>query len=192
MSAATSGPSIPRAWLGTAPRAGFTLIEVLIAMAIGATVVLGARVLMERLGDGALRIGEAARAADADANGERLLRALVGSVEVGPEAALAFGGDEREARLTSWCETPAGWQERCRVTLVVGTLDGTPALLAALSTGDTLVVRRAARFAALRYLESAAGGGRWFRYWDDGLLAPRAIGVLLDGDTLIVRIGDRG
>jgi hypothetical protein len=45
---------------------------------------------------------------------------------------------------------------------------------------------------ALRYLSAASGGGVWFHAWGQGITAPLAIGIVLDGDTTILPIGERG
>lgn len=161
-------------------------------MTLGAIVLLGARLLLENLGAGVGRITAASREADSDANGERLLRALVGQVEVGTQLAGSFGGDARAAHFTSWCATPGGWRERCRVALEVEMRGGDAALVAHLPWGEPVALRRAEGAIALRYLIDAREGGTWFVSWGDGLTAPRAIGVIAGSDTLIVRIGERG
>jgi prepilin-type N-terminal cleavage/methylation domain-containing protein len=172
-------------------RRGFTLVEVVVAFAIGTVVVLGARALLEALGAQTARVAAAARDADADANGERLLRALVGRLEIGAPSDT-FGGDERSARFSSWCQAPRGWQERCRVTLGVEQAADGVAVVTRLSTGETVVLKRGRRTEGLRYLVDAASGGRWFVRWGEGVTVPQAIGILVDGDTTIVRIGERG
>ena len=100
-------------------RVGFTLIEVLVAMTIAATVVVTARLLLERLGDEAMRLAAYAARTDSDANAEQTLRDLVGRLEVGTDDGRRFAGQEQATRFTSWCDVPAGWQERCTVTLAI-------------------------------------------------------------------------
>ena len=170
---------------------GFTLVEVVVALAISALVILAARMLLENLGSGAERIERATRDADQDANGERLLRALVGQIEVGARRET-FGGDEQSAQFTSWCRSPRGWLERCRITLSIEMADGAPALTTTLPENDRVVLYRARHTLRLRYLVDPSAGGTWFVKWGDGLLVPRAIGVVADSDTLIIRIGERG
>lgn len=173
-------------------RRGFTLIELLIALAIAGSVVMTARMLLEQLADDAERLVAHASETDSDANADRLLRELVLRLEVGTDSARRFAGDERAARFTSWCEVPRGWQERCTVTLALDFEGRDPVLAASLSTGELLVLQRGFRSASLRYLGDAARGGTWFRSWGESITAPLAIGVVLDADTLILRIGERG
>jgi prepilin-type N-terminal cleavage/methylation domain-containing protein len=176
----------------SAPRRGFTLIEVLVALAIAGTIIVTARALLEQLADDAEKLVVHAAESDSRANAEQTLRELALRLEVGTEDARRFAGDERATRFTSWCEVPRGWQERCRVTLALD-LDGRePVLAAALSTGEVLVLRRGFTTGSLRYLGDAARGGTWFRSWGESITAPLAIGVVLDADTLILRIGERG
>lgn len=189
--------------------AGFTLLEMVIALALGGVVLLGVRLISTQLADTARRLDEVAAASDRTANGERLLRALVGRMEIGTSDEATFGGDEREARFTSWCEVPAGWLERCQVALTV-LPTGDARLAASMATGrveDAAVLVRGFGAAELRYLSDAGAGGTWFRSWGRGITAPLAIGIVLHrdttvleavtgrrrtGDTLIVRIGERG
>jgi prepilin-type N-terminal cleavage/methylation domain-containing protein len=171
---------------------GFTLVEVVVALAIAGTVVLTSRVLLEELADDAQALLKQGALIDSRANADRALRDLVGRLEVGTDEARRFSGDERVARFTSWCEVPRGWLERCSVTLAVD-FEGSEAFLAAsLSTGELLVVQRDFSAGSLRYLGDAARGGNWFRSWGESITAPLAIGVILDADTLILRIGERG
>ena len=60
------------------------------------------------------------------------------------------------------------------------------------SKGAALVVRDRIAIGEFRYLTTVTGGGEWIRVWGAGITAPLAIGVILDSDTLIVPIGERG
>ena len=100
-------------------RNGFTLIELVVAITLSGIVLLGARALWESLAGSVDRL-RAQVADDArDENGERLLRSLVGRLEVGTDQSREFAGDERHTTFTTWCEVPAGWQERCAATLAI-------------------------------------------------------------------------
>ena len=177
-------------------RRGFTLVEAAVAIVIAAIVLLGARQILTQLADGAERITGAAAAADRAANGERLLRAVVGRLEVGTSPDRQFQGTETMTRFTTWCDMPAGWQERCEATITLDTAAGGPAVVLALATGERLVVRGGFQRSTLRYLNDVRGGGVWYRGWGTGITAPKALGIVLDSetdsDTLIVRIGERG
>jgi len=163
-----------------------------VALLVSGIVLLGARNLLEATADQARRIIGASTAADRDANAERLLRSIVGRVEVGTAPGTEFAGEPEIATFSSWCDVPGGWLERCAVTLAVVRDSVASALVLRTSLGDTIRVRERFRVGAIRYLDSPSAGGSWIRVWGAGITAPIAIGVILDRDTLIVRIGERG
>jgi len=198
----SGGVARSRATPGDVAHSGFTLIEIMVAIAIGGIVLLGARSLLEALADEEHHIAREAATYDARANGERMLRSLVGRMEVGTTESGPFAGDPAETSFTTWCDVPAGWQERCEVTIAFEGEGTGPALVARLPGGQRLILREGFRAGALRYLNSASSGGQWFQQWGKGITAPLAIGILLERDTgavgplivdtLIVRIGERG
>lgn len=172
-------------------RPGFTLVEILVALVLSALVVLGARMLLEQLADSAHRTVTGAARDDRNANAEQLLRELTRRIEVGTVGAVHFAGEPDSARFTSWCDVPAGWQERCIVRLRIRrSPQGATLNLSAAGTPPQYI--RAASDMELRYLDDASAGGRWFRSWGAGITAPIAIGLVADGDTTVLRIGGRG
>lgn len=173
---------------------GFTLVEVMIALMVIGVVLLGARAILGQLADDADRIAAAAVAADRDANGEALLRTIVGRLDVGPGAdgATPFRGELRGARFHSWCEVPAGWLERCAASLGFITLDDGPVLALRLSTGEMVQLRRGFQNGEIAYLRKADAGGEWVGRWGASITAPVALCIVIDGDTTILRIGERG
>ena len=173
-------------------RAGFTLVEVMVALVVGAVVVLGARMLLEQLGDSALRTVAAAARADREANGEQMLRDLAARLEVGTDRSAQFSGESNATHFSSWCDMPSGWQERCVVTLVVADRGGHHALAVAFADGDSLTLLTRSEPIALRFLDDLRAGGRWFTSWGAGITAPLAFAVISGRDTIVVRIGARG
>lgn len=173
------------------PPGGFTLLEVIVALAVGGMVTLGAAGLLVQLAADGERTVAASRAADAEANGERLLRALVGGLEPSPDETPAVVGTREEAAFTSWCDVPAGWQERCSVTLSFGPVEGGKTLVARLGAGEGLELRSGFREGSFLYLADPARGGTWLESWS-GITTPLALALLLDADTLVLRIGERG
>jgi hypothetical protein len=173
----------------------------MVAIAIGGLVLLGARSLLEVLADEAHHVARDTATEDARSNGYRALRSLVGQMEVGTTESGPFSGDPESTSFTTWCSAPAGWQERCAVTVKFEREGREPVLVAHLPGERRLVLARDFSAGELRYLNSATSGGQWFRQWGRGITAPLAIGVILERetmnggaviDTLIVRIGERG
>lgn len=201
-------------------RTGFTLIEVLVALMAGALVVLAARALFEGVTVVGRRTVEAVAAADAEANGLRVARALVDQVDVTPAAeadaqnnptaatAIPMAGDRISVRLATWCATAGGWSVRCTATLrfeapgrpsvrdrgrEADTHEREPAavdLIADLSTGERLVLRRGLTGPSFRYLVTAADGGQWSAEWERHE-TPLAIAVVASTDTLLLSVGPR-
>lgn len=173
-------------------RSGFTLIEVMVALLVSAIIVLGARTLLEQLGDSAQRTVAAATLADRAANGDQLLRDLAARLDMGGGDAARFSGDPTTTSFRSWCDSPSGWQERCAVTLVVRAGRGGSALVGILTPGDSVTLLDRGTPIELRYLGDPGSGGAWFSSWGAGITAPVALAVISGADTMIVRIGDRG
>jgi prepilin-type N-terminal cleavage/methylation domain-containing protein len=176
----------------TLGRRGFTLVEVMVALVVSAFVLASARAVLGELSDAERRTRSAARAADGDANAQRALRALFDRVETGIDPATGFGGDGRSARFRSWCDVPHGWAESCQVHVKIDSANGVPVVVAAISTGEVLVLRRHFTRAELLYLADPSDGGRWVTAWGTGLAVPAAVALVVDADTTILRIGERG
>jgi prepilin-type N-terminal cleavage/methylation domain-containing protein len=173
---------------------GFTLVELAVALTVSGVVLLGSRAIWESIDGAADRLGRETAAANARANGDRLLRSLLDGLEIGTDHSREFAGDERTVRFTTWCTVSAGWQERCDAALAIEpTADRTAEeIVARLSTGERVTLRRGFTTGTFRYLGDPHAGGVWYRVWSRGITAPLAVGVITDGDTTIVRIGERG
>lgn len=190
-------------------RPGFSLVEVLIALAVTGVVLLGARHVIGQMADAARELTRSARILDADATAERLLRALAGRLEVGTSEAREFEGTPTAVQFSSWCEVPAGWLERCEVRVGFDTLgatrrDGGASLSLTLTTtsstagvrsatgaaaGERVVLRTGLRGGALRYLDTPDAGGVWFVAWGRGISAPLAFAIVTEAsDSAVVSV----
>jgi prepilin-type N-terminal cleavage/methylation domain-containing protein len=171
---------------------GFTLVEVLVALAVSGAVLLAARELFGVVAMTADRVPAAARAADGRRNRERMLRDLLGRVEVGTDSSRTFSGDPAEARFTSWCPAAGGWLERCAVDLAL-LPSGDSVVLEAGWAGRRFTILSGSRPARLLYLRGAANGGDWLPRWGAAAVsAPLAVLIIVGRDTLFLRIGERG
>jgi len=177
-----------------ASRSGFTLIEVLVALTLGVGVLMGARGLLDGMVGGTARLLQSSTIDEARENSAWSFRQLVSNLALPAGDSAAFVGEMDRASFSSWCATGGGWRERCAVTVRVsgqGSAHVAASVVAMLSDRDSLVIGRAARRATLLYLASAQNGGRWLRAWEPSLIPPQAIGVVIDDDTLVARIGGR-
>lgn len=170
-------------------RCGVTLMELMVGLVVaGIVLATAARALVAVDGAGQAP-REAARLADIAGNGQRALRELVSQIEPVSDSSLQFSGNETQVSFQSWCRAPGGWSERCLVSLEVRG----NALFGVLSTGESLPLVHGQQYVQLRYLNGEGGlGGSWLKVWGAGILVPFALGVLMDGDTIVVRIGERG
>ena len=174
--------------------AGFTLVEVMVALAVMGVVLVGARAMLEQVADHAERIGGAAEEADRDGNADALVRSIAGRTQVSavPGSEVRFHGEPGGARFRSWCEVPDGWLEECDASLGLIQVDGRNVLALRLSTGELVPLRSGFRQGEILYLRAAGEGGWWLRSWGSSIAAPLALGLVIDGDTTVVRIGERG
>ena len=173
-------------------REGFTLLEILVALMIGGMVLVGAHRILDALSDSARAAQSRALAMDRRANGEDLLWRLAARLDVATPGAKPFFGTARIAEFSSWCDVPRGWLQLCTVVLAIDTAAAKPALIARFDDSTRVILVRGFERAEFRYLESAENGGTWERVWGRGLTAPLAIAVVVDRDTLIVPVGERG
>lgn len=130
--------SIPRA------RAGFTLVEVMVALVVMGVVLAGARAMLGQIADDADRITAAASDADREANAEGLLRVILGRLEVSPMpgAEVRFEGEPHGMRFHTWCDVPDGWLERCEASLGFIDVEEEKVLALRLSTGELVPLRQ--------------------------------------------------
>lgn len=171
-------------------RPGFTLVEVLVALALGATVLVGARGFLESLGDHASGVLRVARTADSRNNAEDMLRRAVVDLVVRRDTLPSFAGDESAFAFRSSCVSAQGWREPCDVQVRAERSDsGFQVVL--IEGANQVVVRRALSTAGMRYLLAVEEGGTWTGRWQNTLMLPLAIGIIAGDDTIVARVGGR-
>jgi len=171
---------------------GFTLIEVMLALSLGALVVLAAHRIFTGVVDGVERMDAARADLDRAMNARRWLTATVGSLAVGDQDGpdqVAFG---------SWQLTLEGWLTRRRVAL--GAANGR--FVAVAPQGDPLVLADSVRDVQFDYLLDPGENATWVREWISPVSAPLAIRVRVTRgcgrgergcvDTLLLIVGPRG
>ena len=178
---------------GRARQRGFTLIEVMVALVIGGMAVASAAALLHGLGNRAQAIGLAATRADGDANGERLLRALVTNIDLTSDTTKSFAGTASSATFPAWCDTPAGWLTPCVVRLAFERREGASVLGVELRSADSssIEVRRAFQRGRFRYLVEIDRRRSWVDRWSKPV-PPTAVAVIIDGDTLLLPVWGGG
>ena len=174
--------------------AGFTLLEVLIALTVGGMALGAAAALLHGLGERAESLDGAVARHDRAANAERLMRSLFANLDLRPEAAPAAEGDERSVRVQSWCPTSHGWLAPCRGRLFFDSSDGGVALrieLAGAGVGPVTMILRRGLAGRFRYLLDPAYGGSWTDTWS-AVTVPAAVQMIMDADTILAGVWTGG
>ncbi len=177
---------------------GFTLLEVLLALSLGALVVLLAHRIFTGVLAGVRRLDEARVALDREQNARRWLEAAVGSLEVG-DGAGPFAGHPDRVEFGSWQLTPEGWLVRRRLSLArLG-----DRLVAGIAGRDLGVLADSVAQIQFDYLLEPGENATWVREWISPVSAPLAIRLRVTRagrgergagvvDTLLCLVGPRG
>lgn len=178
--------------------AGFTLIEVMAALAIGAAVVLAAHAAFGGAADAARALEDRRATHDADMAGRAAVVRLIASLDLaGPDPA-GFDGSADSVRFTAWVREPTGRFAWYRIA--IGRDEDRLVATAADRRGTRLVTRTlASRVATARfdYLLEVGADERWVAGWRSPVSAPAAIRLRLrrhtgSADTLLFVVGRRG
>jgi len=171
-------------------RQGFTLIEVMVAMAVAGLVILAAHRIFTGVADAARAVEVARASLDRSANARRWLKGTFLSLEP------PFEGRANRASFTSWQLVPGGWFEPRATTLgqrgtrFLGTT-GAESLWLADSVSDV----------AFDYLLDPGADTKWVREWISPVSAPLAVRLRIAGcgkrdagcvDTLLFLVKERG
>lgn len=171
-------------------RGGFTLIEVMVAIAIAGIVVLVAHQIFTGVADGARAVATARASLDRSVNARRWLKATFLSLEP------PFEGRADRASFTSWQLVPGGWFEQTPTRLgrdgsrFVGT-----------AGAGSLQLTDSVRDVAFDYLLDPGADTKWVREWISPVSAPLAVRLRIAGcgkrdaacvDTLLFLVKERG
>jgi len=155
---------------------GFTLVEILVALTIGAIVVLFAHELFGAVADRGRTLTVARAALDRSANARRWLDATFLSLDVGAEGAAGFDGRPDHAAFVSWLLTPDGWFERHTVSLA----RNNDRLVASVWPGQPIALMDSVVEVAFDYLLEPGAESRWVREWVSPVSAPVAVRMRIE------------
>ena len=150
---------------------GFSLIELVVALAIGTLVVLLAHQVFAVLVEQGRTLIRAREALDRTANARRWLRAAFLSLDVGTDTALVFDGHRDRVTFTTWLLTVDALFARRSVTLA----KREDRLIATSAPGDTIVLGSLVDDVAFDYLLEPGADARWVRDWVSPQSAPVAV-----------------
>lgn len=183
-----------------ARRSGLTLVELMVALVIGAMILAVAHRAVTDAIAGTAAIRRAREALDRSANARRRLRAAFLNLEIAGRRETAFEGAASRVTFSSWRTSATGTWEATHTTL---SLDAERRHLSLVMTpmgrdslpADTLRLG-AAEFLAIDYLLDAGLNAPWLREWRSEVTAPRAlrvrVGTSQRADTLLFAVGERG
>jgi len=174
-------------------RRGFTLIEMVVALTIGALVVLVAHQLFAAVADRGRTLIAARTALDRAVNARRWLAATFLSLDVGTDGAGGFDGRPDHAAFSTWLLMSDGWFERRQVTLTAKQGQ----LRAAVTPGTPIALVDSVADLQLDYLLEPGAESRWVREWVSPVSAPVAVRMRIANagggvDTLLFLIKERG
>ena len=171
-------------------RQGFTLIEVMVAVAIAGIVIVAAHQIFTGVADGARAVATARASLDRSANARRWLKATFLSLEP------PFEGRANRASFTSWQLVPGGWFEQRPTQLV----QNGSSFLGATGT-ESLQLADSVSDVAFDYLLDPGADTKWVREWISPVSAPLAVRLRIAGcgkrvagcvDTLLFLVKERG
>lgn len=173
--------------------AGFTLIEIIVALTVGAMVVLSAERLFAGAADGGRALERGRSALDREGNGRRWLQLTFLSLEIGDTGVTGFSGDTDRVHVTAWQPVVGGWFEPRDVELAVS--EGR--FEAVVSAGEPVVLAEGVQRIAFDYLLEPGADSRWVRQWVSPASVPLAVRIRLSrlptgADTLLLLIKGRG
>ena len=172
----------------------------MVALAIGAAVLLVAHELFAGVADRGRTLIAARTALDRAVNARRWLAATFLSLDVGTDGAGGFDGRPDHAAFSTWLLTPNGWFERRQVTLSAEQ----GYLRAAVIPGTAIALADSVTDLQLDYLLEPGAESRWVREWVSPVSAPVAVRMRVTNagcgmrdagcvvDTLLFLIKERG
>jgi prepilin-type N-terminal cleavage/methylation domain-containing protein len=178
-------------------RRGFTLIEMMVALAVSGTVLAVGGALFGSVQDAGHRLREARLAADRRMNRVEWIREAFRTLQSGGDTLGSFSGGPDRVDFSARILTSRGRPELTAVTIV----RSGPDLRAILSGRDTLVLAEGVTQLRLAYLLEPGEQARWAREWRSPSTAPLAVRLRIERwdslarafrtDTLLFLIGER-
>jgi len=171
-------------------RAGFTLVEVMVAMTIAAIVIVAAHQLFTGVANGSKAVAIGRESLDRSSNARRWLKAAFLSLEP------PFDGRSGRVAFKSWQLRSGGWFAPESVTLSVE-----QDRLVANVSGQPLQLEGGTNAVAFDYLLEPGAESKWVREWVSRVSAPLAVRLRLAGcgrrdagcvDTLLFLVKERG
>jgi prepilin-type N-terminal cleavage/methylation domain-containing protein len=177
----------------TSRRAGFTLIEVMVGLTIGALVILLAHRLVQEVQAASAVLTADSRTLSREQNGRQLLADLLQSVDLSGGSG-SFTGGPNQLSFGARAQRAEGWFAPQRVGIAQ---NGATVVLTLGS--KALVIRDSVKVIEFDYLMSLGGDSPWYREWTTTAQAPLAVRLRLTSlrqgevpDTLLFLVRGAG
>jgi prepilin-type N-terminal cleavage/methylation domain-containing protein len=178
---------------------GFTVVELMVGVAVAGVVLLVARAAIAEVTSGGRRLIAARAEFDTAANARRWLASAFRSLQVGRGRDDTFQGSPHGVGFTARLRQPAGWFEPERLQLE---RSGTR-LLVRRNTRDSVTLFTGVMEIETHYLLTSGERSEWLRGWYAPSTAPLAARLIIwwlagdpnrppAADTLLFLIGSRG
>ena len=173
-------------------RHGFTLLEIMVALALGAVSVVLVGTVFRSVNNARTTLVSNRAALDLAMQGERTLQEAFASAAPPSDFAAAFRGNRRSIAWTATVRTAAGWTEARALRLDIKdrrlVLLGRTTSEAIADDVDSLVVR---------YLAGRSLDASWVMEWNSAVTMPTAVMLetisrsddVIRSDTLLFRVG---
>jgi len=168
----------------TRRRAGFTLVEVLVALVLAGMIALVAHGIFGAALHGSAEVRAVRGSLDHKHEAHRLLSAMFLSVDVGTVHDTPFHGSGDKVAFSAWLQTSDGWFERTRVELSAEQ----QRLVAILPQGTPIVLYESVAAVEFGYLLQPGADSRWVREWLSQVSAPLAVRIRLTREHLLGRV----
>lgn len=163
----------------------------MIALLITGSVLAGASGLLDAVVRAERRVDRVTSQWDRQAAGDRLLRDLLARAELigDAETGRPVVGGETEVGLRTTCDEPQGWRASCWVSISLFPSDTAGELRIRFADGPFTRLGSVPIGSRFIYLERSASETRWHREWRETTIAPAALGIVVDRDTMVYGVG---
>jgi hypothetical protein len=161
------------------------LLELILALSLTGAAMLGGVLLLDQVNDETARIIARGAGGDRESNGARVLRRLIVEAHASNDTMRKFAGDERSVSFQTRCDTPGGWSEPCDATLAIDDREDSSAVVADLSVGGSLTLRRDPGWRLWRYLDANPRDTAWATRWSSATTLPAAVALVSARDTIV-------
>jgi prepilin-type N-terminal cleavage/methylation domain-containing protein len=173
-------------------RAGFSLVELLVALTLAALGVTIAASIYLHASDVVGRISAASIDREERALAMAWLTQALNGAAVTADPAAPFRGSETEMRFRSVLWVPEGWQSATDVTVSMDDDE----LRLEVGSGRDVVLLDSLRAVAFDYAGALGGANLWLRSWDSFAAPPLALRLRLTSDhgvvdTMLIYVGER-